>query len=161
MQTSLYDLTQAINDLKSRDDLELEIIKDTLDSLQDTRDQKLDNISNWIDDLQKDVDWDIKKAKEYQDDKKHKQNKIDSLKRYVSDVMTDAGISNLQTDNHKLGFGRLSYHVEVPDLTKLPVDYINSKTVYTANKAKIQADIKAGKEITGASLEGNRKLKIL
>ncbi|GAY74239.1 siphovirus Gp157 family protein [Lentilactobacillus kosonis] len=57
MQTSLYDLTQAINDLQNREDLDPEIIKDTLDSLQDSRDKKIENIATWIDSLQANVDF--------------------------------------------------------------------------------------------------------
>ncbi|GAY74240.1 siphovirus Gp157 family protein [Lentilactobacillus kosonis] len=74
--------------------------------------------------------------------------------------MTDAGVSELYTENYHVEFGRKSEKVIV-DEKKLPVDYMSEKISYTPNKAKIKADIKAGKTINGASLESNRGLKIL
>lgn len=160
MQTSLYDITQAINDLQAREDLDPDIVKNTLDSLQETREQKLDNLANWIDDLQKDVDWDAKKIKEYQQDKKAKQAKIDSLTKYITQVLSDADIRSLHTDNHKLEFGRLSHRVVV-DESKLPADYMVTKTTYSPDKTLIKQAIDAGKEVVGAHIEDSRKLKIL
>ncbi|GAF37939.1 siphovirus Gp157 family protein [Lentilactobacillus farraginis] len=157
---TLYDLTSALNELQSRDDLDPEMIADTIDSLKDSIAVKLDNIANWMDSLQKDVDWDSEKIKVLQQDRKQKQNKINSLSAYVSNVLINNDIKKLHTPNHRIGFGRLSHKVIV-DEKYLPVDYMVKNVTFKPDKAKIKKDINAGKDIKGAHIEASRKLEIL
>lgn len=68
---NLFELNQAYRDLEERDDLDPEMLADTLDSINDTREIKLDNIATWIDKNKSQIEFSIERIKELQNDKKH------------------------------------------------------------------------------------------
>lgn len=53
---NLFELNQAYRELEERDDLDLETLKDTLDSIEGAREVKLDNIATWIDKNKEDIE---------------------------------------------------------------------------------------------------------
>mgnify|MGYP000866488103 CR=1 FL=1 len=157
---SLYDMATIFNDLQNRDDLNPEILKDTLDSLTDSMADKIDHIASWMDANQKDSDFYSKKIKLLQQAKKSVDNKNKSLNHYIVDSMDQAGIKNLKTPHFRISMRSFRQSTVVEDVSKLSPDYVDVVTTYKPNKTKIYKKLKTGEKVLGAHLEPNRKAVI-
>ena len=157
---SLYNLANIFADLRNRDDLNPEILQDTLDSISASIGDKADNIASWMEQLQKDVDFDAKKIKIMQQDKRSKENKIKSLNDYLVSSIDQAGIKNLRTEKYHISARNYRASTIVEDVNKLSPDYVETVTTYKPDKTKIYQKLKAGEDVPGARLVPNRKAVI-
>ena len=157
---SLYHLTQAYREVRDNDDLDPQVAADTLDSIKEPLKDKLDSVAWIIDQLQSDSKTLKDKAKELNEIARHKQNRADWLKQYMTDSLDAADINKMQTDNHVISIRNFKASTVIDDESKLPVDYVVEHTEYKPDKAKIYKDLKAGKEVLGAHLQANRKAVI-
>lgn len=160
---NVFELNYAIKNLQDKaekGEVDPEALKDTLESLDLARDQKLDSVANWIEENNAKIDWLDLKLKQLREAKTHYKNQNDSLINYLTQALDDSGYKELQTKNHIIGWGRKSTRVEVPDVNKIPIDYVKRTEKITADKTKLKEDLKAGKEITGAELITSRKVVI-
>lgn len=161
---SLYKLNEKYQELAEKmddPDVDPEVLKDTLDSIQDARDQKLDAIAWLIEQNTKDIEWDSQKLKDYQNDKRIKQNKNESLMRYMTTAIDQSGLKEIHTDNHVYKPRNYRASVEITDEDKLPKDYLVVKTEEKVDKKQLYKDLKNGTEVPGAELKPNRKTRIL
>ncbi|MYY64137.1 siphovirus Gp157 family protein [Lactobacillus salivarius] len=153
---NLFELNQAYRDLEERDDLDPEMLADTLDSINDTREIKLDNIAYWIEKNKATVEWATKKIKELQEAKKYMINQNSKLQEYMTQVLDDAGIKQLLTKNHILRTRNYKAKVVVDNLDKLPEEFKQTKTEVTADKKELYKVLKNGQEVPGVHLKLNR-----
>ena len=153
---NLFELNQTYRDLEEREDLDPEVLADTLDSINDAREIKLDNIAYWIEKNKMQLDWLSEKLK----DLRAKQTSLNNLNRSLQDYMTraldDAGIKELQTENHILKPRNYKASVIVDSLDNLPEEFKQTKTEVTAYKKELYKALKDNKEIPGAHLKPNR-----
>jgi DNA mismatch repair ATPase MutS len=157
---NLFELTDKYRKLANRDDLDAEMIKDTLDSIEDTFNSKVDNIATWIERNQMNVDWLTNKIQELRELQTTLKNKNKQLNQYLTDVIDDAGYKEVKTDNHILKPRNYRSSVYIEDESLIPVDYIKKEEVTKIDKKTLYADLKAGKMISGAGLKSNRKVVI-
>lgn len=157
---NLFQLNANYAELSKRDDLDPQVLVDSLNAIKDTRDQKLDNLATWIDQLESEIDFIDEKQKTWRDEKIYRQNKIKVLKQYMTDVMDDAGIKKLQTDNHMLSTRNFKASTVVDDEDKLPSEYKEITSVVKPNKKEIYQALKNGLTVDGAHLEPNRSTVI-
>lgn len=153
---NLFELNQAYRDLEERDDLDPEMLADTLDSINDTREIKLDNIATWIDKNKSQIEFSIERIKELQNDKKTLINQTIKLQEYMTQVLDDAGIKQLLTKNHILRTRNYKAKVVVDNLDKLPDEFKKISTETKADKVQIFKTLSAGQEVPGAHLKPNR-----
>lgn len=157
---NLFQLNANYDELSKRDDLDPQVLVDSLNAIKDTRDQKLDNLATWIDQLESEIDFIDEKQKTWRDEKIYRQNKIKVLKQYMTDVMDDAGIKKLQTDNHMLSTRNFKASTVIDDEDKLPSEYKEITSVVKPNKKEIYQALKNGLTVDGAHLEPNRSTVI-
>lgn len=157
---NLFQLNANYAELSKRDDLDPQVLVDSLNAIKDTRDQKLDNLATWIDQLESEIDFIDEKQKTWRDEKIYRQNKIKVLKQYMTDVMDDAGIKKLQTDNHMLSTRNFKASTIIDDEDKLPSEYKEMESVVKPNKKEIYQALKNGLTVDGAHLEPNRSTVI-
>lgn len=157
---NLFQLNANYAELSKRDDLDLQVLVDSLNAIKDTRDQKLDNLATWIDQLESEIDFIDEKQKTWRDEKIYRQNKIKVLKQYMTDVMDDAGIKKLQTDNHMLSTRNFKASTVIDDEDKLPSEYKEITSVVKPNKKEIYQALKNGLTVDGAHLQPNRSTVI-
>ena len=153
---NLFELNQAYRDIEEREDLDPEILADTLDSINDTREIKLDNIATWIDKNKSQIEWSTERIKELQNDKKTLINQTIKLQEYMTQVLDDAGIKKLQTKKHILRTRNYKASVVVDSLDKLPDEFKKVSTETKADKVQIFKILSTGQEIPGAHLKPNR-----
>lgn len=157
---NLFQLNANYAELSKRDDLDPQVLIDSLNAIKDTRDQKLDNLATWIDQLKSEIDFIDEKQKTWRDEKIYRQNKIKVLKQYMTDVMDDAGIKKLQTDNHMLSTRNFKASTVVDDADKLPSVFVEKVTTVKPDKKLIYKALSDGAEVPGAHLEPNRSTVI-
>lgn len=153
---NLFELNQTYRDLEEREDLDSEVLADTLDSINDAREIKLDNIATWIDKNKATVEWATEKIKELQEAKKYMINQNLKLQEYMTQVLDDAGIKQLLTKNHILRTRNYKAKVVVDNLDKLPDEFKKISTETKADKVQIFKTLSAGQEVPGAYLKPNR-----
>ena len=101
-----------------------------------------------------DIDAEIKRLQAL---KKQNSTVVSFLKERLLNAVNLFGDFNVGT----LSFGkRKSTSLKVTDENRIPTEYKTKTVVMNVDKNKIKADIKAGKEISGAELEKNYSLKI-
>lgn len=157
---NLFELNRKVEELKDMD-LDPEVMKDTLDSLELGRNEKLDSLAGWYDDNAHDIDWISSKIKSLQQEKKRLTNQNKSIMKYMTDAIDDAGYKQLKTANHILRPRNFRESTVIDDEALIPDTYKTTEMVEKIDRTAIYKDLKAGTEITGAHLEPNRKTKII
>lgn len=157
---NLFELNRKVEELKEMD-LDPEVMKDTLDSLELSRDEKLDNLANWYDDNAHDIAWLTDKIKSFQQEKKRLTNQNKSIMKYITDSIDDAGYKQLKTANHILRPRNYRESTVIDNEALVPDSYKTIETVEKIDRTALYKDLKAGTEIAGAHLEPNRKTKII
>ncbi len=92
---NLFELNDNYKTLASRDDLDPTILKDTLESIKDDRNTKLDNLASWADQLKSEIDFMTDKKKSWEEEITYRKNKLTWIKKYITDVLDDAGIKKI------------------------------------------------------------------
>ena len=153
---NLFELNQAYKDLETRDDLDIEVLADTLEAIADEREVKLDNVATWIEKNKMQIDWVTEKVKALQAKKASLTNLNKSLQGYMTQSLDDAGIKELQTENHILKPRNYKASVVVDSLDDLPEEFKQTKTEVTADKKELYKVLKDGQEVPGVHLKPNR-----
>lgn len=157
---NLFELTDKYRELANRDDLDPEMIKDTLDSIEDTFNSKVDNIATWIERNQMNVDWLTKKIQELRELQTTLKNKNKQLNQYLTEAIDNAGYKEVKTDNHFLKPRNYRPSVIVSDESVVPDSYKNVEQVTKIDKKLLYEDLKNGKDIDGVELKPSRKVVI-
>lgn len=158
--SNLYELNSQIEKLESAEDIDPQVLSDTLESLTLTRDSKLANIAHWILNNKATMDGLDDRIKAMQKRKKVLVNLNNRLNDYITTALDSADIKKLETEDVLLSPRSFKAKVVIPDETKLTADYVTRKTEYKPNKVKIYADLMANKVVNGAILQPNRKTVI-
>ena len=157
---NLFELNDNYKELASRDDLDPTILKDTLDAIQDDRRSKLDNLATWADQLKSEIDFMSDKKKSWEDEITYRKNKLAWIKQYITDVLDDAGIKRLTTDNHLLSARNFKASTIIDNDEKLPDKFKVTETTTKPDKKAIYKALKSGEEVPGAHLKPNRNTVI-
>lgn len=160
---NLFELNDQYKQLAARDDLDPQVLVDTLDAIDDDRKTKLDNLATWSDQLKSEIDFIDEKMKTWKDEKTYRKNKLAWIKQYMTEVMDDAGIKKLQTDNHMLSTRNFKASTIIEDADKIPPEYRNYakyEGMFDVEKNDIYKVLKAGKKVPGAHLKANRSTVI-
>lgn len=156
----LTETIDAIQKVKSMD-LDPEVLKDTLDSLEVTRDEKLDGIASWIEENKAKITWIVEKEKQLRAVKKSLTNQNDSLMEYLTYGVDSTGLKEIRTANHILKPRNYRASTIIEDETKIPKDFIETEEVTKINKKAIFEKLQDGQQVPGAYLKANRKTRIL
>ena len=157
---NLFELNDNYRELASRDDLDPTILKDTLDAIQDDRKSKLDNLATWADQLKSEIDFMSDKKKSWEDEITYRKNKLAWIKQYITNVLDDAGIKRMTTDNHLLSARNFKASTIIDSDEKLPDKFKVTETTTKPDKKAIYKALKSGEEVPGAHLKPNRNTVI-
>jgi hypothetical protein len=159
--SKLYELSESFRKLsemleEALDNEELDadseqMFKDTLESIQESIEVKIENICKFM----KNLDGDVKafKAEEDRLNKKRKaiENKIDGMKKYMEEMLINAGIKEVKAGTFKVKFAKTNPSVEILNPKLVPEQY-REKQEDKIFKAEILKDLKDGKVIDGVKL---------
>jgi hypothetical protein len=130
---------------------DLEMYKDTLDSVKDSIENKCENIIKFMKNINSDIAGLKAEEERLAKQRKYMENKHDGLKKYMEEALRSAGIKNLQLNNFKIRFQKNPASVEVLDIKKIPSEFLTEQEP-KVDKTGILKSLKDGKEIQGVKL---------
>lgn len=155
MKESLYTLTNEFNEMLAQlEEMEIdpEVLKDTLDSLQAPIEEKVENIIKYSRSLLALADAKKLEAKKLSDSASKDLKKAEMLNKYLEENLRKANIKTLQAGIFSLGWRKGSEVVEI-DESKLPENYWKVEEVRKPmSKPDLKLRLKSGVEIPGVSL---------
>lgn len=162
---NLFKLNQNFDTIVSMiDDEDNEIneqtLFDTLESIKLSREVTLDNIATLIEKNKAYAVAYAEKVKQLQSEKKRLEKVNDSLQSYMTQAMDDAGLKELQTENHVLKPRNYKASVVIDNTHAIPDQYMVSKLTIMPDKTAIYKALKAGEEVPGVHTKPNRKTVI-
>lgn len=155
---NLYELSQnylAVQDM----DLEPEMLKDTLDSIEEAIEVKAENIAKWIRNLEADKKAFEEEEKRFKEKKQAADNRIKSLKLYLEDNMRLIGKTKFKAGVFNFSIQNNPPSVEVFDEALLPERFLIEQPP-KIDRAGIKELLKAGEEVPGAELKQTKGLRI-
>lgn len=158
--SNLFELNDQFRELSQRDDLDPTVLTDTLDAINEDRKTKLENLATWADQLKSEINFINDKQKQWRDEKTYRINKTNWIIQYMTNVMDDAGIKKLRTDNHMLSTRNFKASTIIDDEKKLPEKFTVTETVTKPDKQALYKALKSGEQVPGAHLKPNRKVMI-
>ena len=162
---TLYEINNEIRsilDFVAVDEETGELIGDIdftrINELNLERTTKIENLALFAKELMVEIDA-LKAEKEKLIERaKVKERKVESIKNYLSFILTDNGETRFETPRTALSF-RKSEVVEIDD-SKLPKKYMKKKIEISPDKVEIRKLLKSGVLIKGASLVEKQNLQI-
>ena len=151
---NLYEIDERILDCVDVETGEIFDI-DAFESLSIEREAKIENICLWIKNLTAEAEAIKAEKQALEARQKAKNNKIDSLKRYISTYLEG---SKFETARVKVSF-RKSESLEYEDVWKIPEEYLKYKEP-EVNKTDLKNALKKGLKVEGVSIVEKLNLQI-
>lgn len=155
---NLYELSLAFQDVQNMD-LDPEVMKDTLDSINDAIENKAENIAKLIRNLESDVS----AYKEEEDRLKTKrqatENKVKWLKTYLEDNMKLTGKTKFKSGMFNFSIQKNPASVNITDERIIPEEFLIQQPP-KVDKTSLKEILKRGIEVPGAELKQTEGLRI-
>lgn len=155
---NLYELSLAFQDVQNMD-LDPEVMKDTLDSINDAIESKAENIAKLIRNLESDVS----AYKEEEDRLKTKrqatENKVKWLKTYLEDNMKLTGKTKFKSGMFNFSIQKNPASVNITDEKIIPGEFLIPQPP-KVDKTSLKEILKRGIEVPGAELKQMEGLRI-
>lgn len=130
----------------------MEFLKDELQS-------KSSNIIKYIRNVSLEVEVLSQEEDRLEKLRKQKEKKVNSLKKYLTDILLNLDKNKIETELGNLGL-RKSVSVAIDNLDLIPKKYIQKKIELVPDKRALSELLKQGKNIKGAHLEDKYSLQI-
>lgn len=130
-----------------------------VDQLELDMQTKLDNIACYIKNLNSDIDALKAEEKALAERRKHKENKVESLKKYLSSSMQFAGMTKFESARCVLSF-RKSSELVIDENAKISEEYINVKITEEPDKKALKEAIKNGATFEGVRVVEKQNIQI-
>jgi predicted nuclease with TOPRIM domain len=155
----LYDLVSQYNQvLEMAEEVDVETLKDTLESIQESIEEKAQNTAKLI----KSMEVDTKALKEEEqrlaDRRKSLENKISSIKEYLQTQLEIAGIDKVKGPILTVSIQNNPPSVKVIDDKLLSAYMVPVEP--KLDKKTLLSDLKSGKEVPGAEIQQGRSVRI-
>lgn len=155
---NLYELSLAFQEVQNMD-LDPEVMKDTLDSIEDTFEIKAENIAKLVRNLESDVS----AYKEEEDRLKTKrqaaENKLKWLKTYLEDNMKLTGKTKFKSGTFNFLIQKNPASVNITDEKIIPEEFLIPQQP-KVDKTSLKEILKRGIEVPGAELKQTEGLRI-
>lgn len=155
---NLYELSIAFQEVQNMD-LDPEVMKDTLDSINDAIENKAENIAKLIRNLESDVS----AYKEEEDRLKTKrqatENKVKWLKTYLEDNMKLTGKTKFKSGTFNFSIQKNPASVNILDERIIPEEFLIPQ-LPKIDKTALKDVLKNGVEVPGAELKQTEGLRI-
>lgn len=162
--SSLYELTSdwlQLMDLLENEEVDEQVVQDTLEGLEGEIEDKLQNCIFVIRNLEKDMKGFETEEKRMKKGKETCETRIKSLKKYMQTAMEVIGKEKVKTKFNSLWIqnNTPSVVMDVQSVDDVPIEYLTMPKP-TINKTKIAEDIKAGVDLSMiAHLESTRSIR--
>lgn len=164
---NLFNLNEKYDELLSmledeENELDPQLLQDTLDSIEEERDVKWDNLASLITYIKSQLTIYQDRKRTYDGLIKRAKKEIERLDNYLVETMDDAGVAKLEGENNiiRIQNYRKAVVIDDDDPGNLNPAYLIRQEILKPDKKLIYNDLSAGKEVQGAHLKPNRKAVI-
>lgn len=154
---NLYELSIAFQEVQNME-LDPEVMKDTLDSIEDAIENKAENIAKLIRNHEADVSA-YKEEERLKTKRQATENKVKWLKTYLEDCMKLAGKTKFKSGMFNFSIQKNPVSVNITDENILPEDYLIPQPP-KVDKSSLKEALKNGIEVPGAELKQTEGLRI-
>ena len=130
-----------------------------MEFLKDELQNKSSNIIKYIRNVSLEVEVLSQEEDRLEKLRKQKEKKVNSLKKYLTDILLNLDKNKIETELGNLGL-RKSVSVAIDNLDLIPKKYIQKKIELVPDKRMLSELLKQGKNIKGAHLENKYTLQI-
>ncbi|WP_298065267.1 siphovirus Gp157 family protein [uncultured Cetobacterium sp.] len=127
--------------------------------LQEELESKSSNIIKYIRNISLEVEILSQEKDRLEKLRKQKEKKVNSLKKYLTDILLNLDKNKIETELGNLGL-RKSVSVAIDNLDLIPKKYIQKKIELVPDKRTLSELLKQGKNIKGVHLEDKYSLQI-
>lgn len=127
--------------------------------LQEELESKSSNIIKYIRNISLEVEILSQEKDRLEKLRKQKEKKVNSLKKYLTDILLNLDKNKIETELGNLGL-RKSVSVAIDNLDLIPKKYIQKKIELVPDKRMLSELLKQGKNIKGVHLEDKYSLQI-
>jgi len=164
MNLNLYtvksEYLQALEHLKSCDELTPEMIQDSLAALQFNVEDRVINLASYMQNLEAEVlamkDYEFKMSLR----RKRTERIIEQIKDHIKSSLIECSIKKVKGNEFSLTVSDGGFSVEIENESKLPDKFLIQKVTKVIDKASIKDALTGGQEIEGAKLKAITKLII-
>lgn len=156
----LYELTSNyVQVLEMAEEMEMDALKDTLESIQDAIEDKAENIAKLIKCLEADAKAIKEEEQRLADRRKSIENKIASTKEYLQNQLEVSGLQKVKRPTITVAIQNNPPSVEIADESLIPTDYMIPQPSKIDKKSILTA-LKEGLVIEGCSLKQSKGVRI-
>lgn len=130
-----------------------------MEFLKDELQNKSSNIIKYIRNVSLEVEVLSQEEDRLEKLRKQKEKKVNSLKKYLTDILLNLDKNKIETELGNLGL-RKSVSVAIDNLDLIPKKYIQKKIELVPDKRLLSEILKQGKNIKGVHLEDKYSLQI-
>lgn len=130
-----------------------------MEFLQEELENKSSNIIKYIRNISLEVEILSQEEDRLEKLRKQKERKVNSLKKYLTDILLNLDKNKVETELGNLGL-RKSVSVAIDNLDLIPKKYIQKKIELVPDKRMLSELLKQGKNIKGVHLEDKYSLQI-
>ena len=161
----LYELStaysQVVDLLENENDSEqIELLKSTLDSIDEAIELKADNIAKMIMEIDSNVEILSNEIERLQGRLKTLKANKDSLKNYLKQAMEISNKPKFATSHFNFSIRNNKPSVEVIDESQIPNEYIKQEIITKIDKIALYEQLKNNVEIAGVQLKQSNSLQI-
>lgn len=155
---NLYELSLAFQDVQNMD-LDPEVMKDTLDSIEDAIENKAENIAKLIRNLESDVSAFKEEEDRLKTKRQSTENKVKWLKTYLEDNMKLTGKTKFKSGMFNFSIQKNPASVNITDEKIIPGEFLIPQPP-KVDKNSLKEILKRGIEVPGAELKQTEGLRI-
>lgn len=155
---NLYELSLAFQEVQNMD-LDPEVMKDTLDSIEDAIENKAENIAKLIRNLESDVAAYKEEEERLKTKRQATENKVKWLKTYLEDNMKLTGKTKFKSGMFNFSIQKNPASVNITDEKAIPEEFLIQQPP-KVDKTSLKEILKRGIEVPGAELKQTEGLRI-
>lgn len=156
----LYNLVGKYKELLevAQNEDNLEVVLDTLESLEDAIEDKVENIAHVLNQMKSDTNILDAEIKRLQAKKKTLTNNYNYLREYLLYELVESGLEKVKTPLFNITIRNNPEKVVIRNEEQIPMDY--KVPEYKIDKKALKEALKQGKEVKGAKLVQEKGLLI-
>lgn len=155
---NLYELSLAFQEVQNME-LDPEVMKDTLDSIEDAIENKAENIAKLIRNLESDVSAYKEEEDRLKTKRQSTENKVKWLKTYLEDNMKMTGKTKFKSGMFNFSIQKNPASVNITDEKIIPGEFLIPQPP-KVDKTSLKEILKRGIEVPGAELKQTEGLRI-
>lgn len=155
---NLYELSLAFQEVQNME-LDPEVMKDTLDSIEDAIENKAENIAKLIRNLESDVSAYKEEEDRLKTKRQSTENKVKWLKTYLEDNMKLTGKTKFKSGMFNFSIQKNPASVNITDEKIIPGEFLIPQPP-KVDKTSLKEILKRGIEVPGAELKQTEGLRI-